>query len=164
MTSSLSHTTTETLLDYIGTALNYALNHRSVVVFGRLWERAAPIAHKVLPYLNVHAKYVVHVLLTSLAMWAISRTVIFRSFKTMRWISFPLSGVVTSIGRPERSASLMFVQLRLNSLNHSQIVDFEDADAPSYFASHYFFWTVFFPIKKQCLINSRNSLVSIFSP
>ena len=52
---------------------------------------------------------------------AISRAFTFRSCKTMKWIFFTFSGIMTSSGRPERSSSSMFVQPHLNSLNHSQI-------------------------------------------
>lgn len=41
-----------------------------------------------------------------------------------------ISGVVTSIGSPERSAPPLFVWSRLNSLYQSEPVDFDGANVP----------------------------------
>ena len=71
------------------------------------------------------------------------------------------SGTSADFGRTERSASTVFVRTRLNSVYQSIIVNFPGAESPKCSSSHCFASTVFFPIKKQRLINTRNSFLSI---
>ena len=77
------------------------------------------------------------------------------------WIFSMISGVVTSFGLPNRLASFVLVRNHLNSPIHFSIVCLFGEDSPQNLSSHFFLCTVFFPIRKQCLISTRNSLLSI---
>ena len=83
-----------------------------------------------------------------------------RSPKTILWSFVMYSGTTADFGRPERSASSVFVRLRLNSSYQSIIVNFPGAESPNAYQDTALINSIF-PIKKQCLINTRNSLLSI---
>ena len=61
---------------------------------------------------------------------AISRHFNLRSPKTILWTFVMFSGTTVDVGRPERSASSVFVRPRLNSAYQSMIVDFRGAQSP----------------------------------
>lgn len=78
-----------------------------------------------------------------------SRNFTFRSFKRILWSFLKLSSVVTSFGCPLRFAS----SVSLRPLKSSNYV---------LFSSYCFAWTVFFLIKKQCIIKTRNRVFHCF--
>ena len=61
---------------------------------------------------------------------AISRNFNLRFSKTIWWTFLMVSGVTTSFGWPERSASSVSVRPRLNSAYHRQMVVFDGAESP----------------------------------
>ena len=90
-------------------------------------------------------------------MSAISCNFTFRSDKMIFRIFCVFPGVATSVGRPGRSTSAVFVRPRLKSAYHRQMVVFDGEFSRQHFSSYCWAWPVFLPIKKQCLINTWNS-------
>ena len=62
--------------------------------------------------------------------YTISRTFNLRSANTILRIFSIVSGIATSTGRPERSASIVLVRPQRNSVNHFFTIDIDGAESP----------------------------------
>ena len=85
----------------------------------------------------------------------------FRSAKMSLWSFLVFSGITVEFGWPEHSAWFVSVWLHLKSTYHLLTIGSDKAESEWHLSSHCFAWTVYFPIRKQCFINTWNLDFSI---
>ena len=92
---------------------------------------------------------------------AISHNFNLQSAKMSLWSFLVFSGTTSEFGWPECSASFVSLRPCLNLACHLLTVVSNEAESKQHLLGHYFAWTVFFPIRRQCFINKWNSDFSI---
>ena len=155
----LSYIYTNTTFYHVETVANNSLNRRCVVIFDWLWANATPTLNTAFSLTNVHAKWWIHCFLISSTLLLSYATSIYDWPKRGWWSFWVFSRSTAKFGWPECSASFVSVQPHLKPPLH-----------------HCFRWSwvritlikpllclnsIFFPIRKQCFINTRNSDFSI---
>ena len=155
------HIFTQKLLSCcIETIANSALNHRCVVVLIDSEQMLHPLWTQ---FFSDKCSYkMVNTLPSDIFISsAISCNFNLRTAKRSLWSFLIFSRTTAEFGRPEHSASFVFVRLHLKSTCHLLTIVSDEAEPELYLSSHFFAWTVFFSIWKQSFINSRNSDFSI---
>ena len=102
----------------IETVAKNALNHRRIVIFDQLWTNAALTLNRALSLTNFHAKWWIHCLLISSTPLLSHATSIYDRPKRVWGVFLVFSRTTAEFGRPERSASFVFVRSRRKLAYH----------------------------------------------